>query len=358
MVGHALDLAIGSRKQPTGLLFSIAVALRPYLGFICVVGFIVLSGYCIARSTMKNFSPGRYAVMRVTRLYPLLLVATLVTAFVEWFVLYSPYRPNLWNEGIAVPCFVLAIGGLSAFKCQFGALAPAYTISFELMYYVIWGIAMTAVSAKPARALMVSTAIAVVLLPLQEPIRTFLAADPRHFLVPLGVTLLPAWLLGASLCIFQTPLARLAGRIPVWAAWLVVGWAFAYGFDHFHKPRSIGIDYSDVAYFVIISGLFVIALAAMLARPSPAQNPTDRHLGEISYPLFLIHGPVIVAVQFAMNQLNLRPPFDVALAILAGASVAVAALLTVLVERPVMAWRRKIRLPSRDASIAAAAEPA
>ena len=47
-----------------------AMATRPYYGFVCVIGFIVLSGYCIARSTMNRFSLGDYAVMRVTRVYP------------------------------------------------------------------------------------------------------------------------------------------------------------------------------------------------------------------------------------------------------------------------------------------------
>ena len=53
------------------------MATRPYCGFICVVGFIALSGYCIARSTMKGFALGDYIVKRVTRVYPLLIVAAL-----------------------------------------------------------------------------------------------------------------------------------------------------------------------------------------------------------------------------------------------------------------------------------------
>ena len=78
LLGHAIDLARLSTVAPAGTLFAIAMATRPYFGFICVVGFIALSGYCIARSTLKGFALGSYAVKRVTRVYPLLIVAVLL----------------------------------------------------------------------------------------------------------------------------------------------------------------------------------------------------------------------------------------------------------------------------------------
>ena len=144
LLGHAIDLAHLSAPNASGTLFSIAMATRPYFGFVCVIGFIVLSGYCIARSTMKRFSSGEYAVMRVTRVYPLLIVAVLLTALVEWLASESAYRPDMWIVGRDLRKFVAALAGFSGFKGPFGALTPAYTISFELLYYVIWGLAMTA----------------------------------------------------------------------------------------------------------------------------------------------------------------------------------------------------------------------
>jgi len=132
LVGHAIDLAQASVPNASGTLFSIAMATRPFYGFICVLGFIVLSGYCIVRSTMKRFSLPQYAVKRVTRVYPLLIVAVLLTALVEWLAFDSPYRPGMWVLGRDVRKFVVALAGFSGFKGVFGALAPAYTVSFEL----------------------------------------------------------------------------------------------------------------------------------------------------------------------------------------------------------------------------------
>jgi peptidoglycan/LPS O-acetylase OafA/YrhL len=60
-----------------------------------------------------------------------------------------------------------------------------------------------------------------------------------------------------------------------------------------------------------------------------------------------------------MNAWHIELTFAVNLAILLAASFAAALLLLKFVEQPVMAWRRRLRLPSTRArsSIAAAATP-
>ena len=139
-----------------------AMAARPYFGFICVVGFIALSGYCIARSTMRHFALGDYIVKRVTRVYPLLIVAALLTGPSNGSRSTSPHRPFMWilaRDGrdmkrLSPPC-----SGFSGFKGAFGALAPAYTISFELFYYAIWGLAMKAAAGRGRRALLMATGV-------------------------------------------------------------------------------------------------------------------------------------------------------------------------------------------------------
>jgi peptidoglycan/LPS O-acetylase OafA/YrhL len=104
--------------------------------------------------------------------------------------------------------------------------------------------------------------------------------------------------------------------------------------------------------------LFVTIVAAWIARPSPPQNATDRWLGEMSYPLFVSHGPAIIGLQFALNAWSVHLPFAANLAILLAASFATAMCLLTVVERPVMAWRRRIRLPWTTTARASLVEPA
>lgn len=347
LLGHAIDLAHLSAPHASGTLFAIATATRPFYGFVCVIGFIVLSGYCIARSTMTRFVPGEYAVMRITRVYPLLIVAVLLTALVEWIAAGSPYRPEMWGIGQDVRKFFVALAGFSGFHGTFGALAPAYTISFELLYYAIWGLAMTAALGRSRRALLISAAVAIVLLAVGSRLRGMLGWS-GGFLPAAGIALFPGWLLGAGLALMQDRVTTVARLIPNWAAWLLFVTVYAYLIDT--------VDIYHVVYMTLISGLFFTIVAAWLSRPSPARSATDTWLGEMSYPLFLIHGPTIIGVQFALNAWHIRLTFTTELTILLAASFAAATLLVMFVERPVMAWRRRIRIPSTAARHGEAAE--
>jgi peptidoglycan/LPS O-acetylase OafA/YrhL len=93
-------------------------------------------------------------------------------------------------------------------------------------------------------------------------------------------------------------------------------------------------------------------------RKPVSSEHVGRRLGEISYPLFVIHGPTIIGLQFAMNAWHITPTFAIDLAILLAASFAAAMLLLKFVERPVMAWRRRIRLPSGHARMSSRFMPA
>jgi peptidoglycan/LPS O-acetylase OafA/YrhL len=357
LLGHAIDLAQLSVSNPSGTLFSIAMATRPYYGVVCVIGFIVLSGYCIARSTMNRFSLGEYTVMRVTRVYPLLIVAVLLTGLVEWVAVDSPYRPNMWVLGRDVRKFLVALAGFSGFKGPFGALGPAYTISFELLYYAIWGLAMAAVSGRARRALLIAAAGAVILIVFGSPLRARLGWF-AGFLPIGGIAMFPGWLLGAALALVQDRVTKVARVIPNWAAWILFVSVYAYCVDAFNLPFvAAAREYFQVVYCTILSGLYFTIVATWLARPSPVRGETDTWLGEISYPLFLIHGPTIIGLQFAMNAWHIELTFGANLAILLAASFAAAMLLLKFVEQPVMAWRQRLRLPSTRArsSIAAAA---
>jgi peptidoglycan/LPS O-acetylase OafA/YrhL len=357
LLGHAIDLARLSAAAPSGTLFSIAVAARPFFGFICVVGFIALSGYCIARSTLRRFALGEYIVKRVTRVYPLLIVAALLTGLLEWVALDNPHRPFMWilnRDGRDVKMFIAAVLGFSGFKGPFGALSPAYTISFELFYYAIWGLAMQAAAGRGRRALLLAAAVGVVLMVFGGRMRESLGWF-AGFVPIVGIAVLPGWLLGAALAVAERPMTKVARVIPTWATWLVFVGVFAYGVDAYNLPTDVQTHpYVAFAYFAVISGLFLTVVATWLAHPDPAPRASDLWLGEMSYPLFLMHGPAIIAVQFALNAAGIRLTFAANLAVLIAAAFAAAMVMLTLVERPVMAWRRSSRLRPAPAAPALA----
>ena len=360
MLGHTIDLARLSTVEPSGTLFAIAMATRPFFGFICVVGFIVLSGYCVTRSTLKGFTLDVYVIKRVTRVYPLLVVAVLLTGLFEWIALGNPNRPPMWGlngDGRDFRKFLAALLGFSGFKGPFGAIAPAATISLELLYYTIWGLAMTAASGRGRRALLIAGLAGAVLMMFGDQLRAALGWQ-AGFVPVTGIVVLPGWLLGAGLAVAEKPLTRAARVVPGWAIWIVFVWLFTYANDRFNLPFNVLLPPSIVfPYFTTMSGLIVAIVASWLARPAPAPRATDIWLGEMSYPLFLMHGPAIMATQFALNAAGVHLTFVGHLALLLAAAFLAAMAAVRLVERPVMAWRRGFR-PRPEASAPALAETA
>jgi peptidoglycan/LPS O-acetylase OafA/YrhL len=339
MFGHSIDLAIAGHNS--GMNFAFAVGIRPYCGFVCVIGFIVLSGYCIARSTMARFSVGDYAVRRITRLYPLLLMVAVPAGVLEYALFNNPLRPTMWKQNLDPTSYAYAALGLSGFNVPFGALSPAYTISFELMYYAVWGLSLAVTLGRHRLGWCVAGAASIALLVYGDSLRLMLGTH-AGFAPPLGIALLPAWLFGAALALFQPHMSRVLRWIPPWIMWFVTACAFGYGVDTYEKPRLIPIDRADVIYYILFSALLVVTLAVWLSRDAN-EHPHDTWLGELSYPLFLAHGPVIIAGMTAINALGLTLPFELKVLILVGLAVGAAALLTLYVERPLMAWRRRRR---------------
>ena len=153
------------------------------------------------------------------------------------------------------------------------------------------------------------------------------------------------WLLGGAVAVFQQEMPKWLSRfrLPhIWLAtmfYLVVMWEL----DLF--PSYGTFQLSSVLFYLGLSGLFALAIISALGTSS-GEGRIDRWLGEISYPLFLCHGPVIVFVAFCLREFDLHPNFAVCAMLMVGLSIAVSQAVLVLVERPVLRWRKALREPA------------
>ncbi len=162
MLGHAIDISI--RSSSHDMLFEILIRLRQGLGFVWVVGFVVLSGYCVELSCMKRekFSASRYFAQRLTRIFPLLVVCVLIAGLIEWNIKDSPYRPQVWiGRTDSFRFWVNMVGG-GGFLGQFGSISPAYTISYELLYYLVWGLSRSLAGERLVLALVLNISFALI----------------------------------------------------------------------------------------------------------------------------------------------------------------------------------------------------
>lgn len=259
LVGHAFDIA-GLYAGRDALGFVLAGA-RPFIGFVWVVGFVVLSGFCIELSCRRktSFSAREYVLHRVTRIYPLLVVCALVAGAVELAIYDSPLRPGVWGAGITPAHFVANLWGIS--RAGFGKRIPlAFLVNAALV---------TAVLLLPAEGFAL----------LPRP----LAAIFQRFIL---LIYLP-WLIGAATASF---LERLEGTpalqfLANWA-WPLLFVLLGLGWLLYRLP-AFTVDAPSFGYYVLLG-------AAFARRGQRRASRFKKFLGQLSYPLYLVHGPVIV----------------------------------------------------------------
>ena len=119
-----------------------------------VLGFIVLSGYCIHRNGARrdnNFAIRGYALRRIFRIWPVYVLAVIV-GVVLFFVSSAQdtemARALLGTDGISTACVIAKLTGVSSFIpglhiCSFQGNAPLTTAMVEIWLYVLYGVVVT-----------------------------------------------------------------------------------------------------------------------------------------------------------------------------------------------------------------------
>lgn len=341
LMGHAFDVSLlYASKDPA---FKILAELRGILGFVWVAGFVVLSGFCIELSCMKRPQGRflwRYTGQRASRIFPLLIVCVAITGVTEWLMMDSPLRPRVWEGGVDIEHFWINVAGVGGFFGQFGSIAPAYTISYELLYYSLWGLSRAAMGSRVQVALLVNFGFALgyVLLP---SFGGLITGQWAKVLSPFIVLIYLPWLLGAATA---HHLDRLISIGPIRGAsrfaWpiLLVGTFLA---SRQLGMPSFAVSPLSLVYYLLLGGAFIMLIVrAYDRRHRPAVGTWKHQVGEASYPLYLVHGPVIVFIGFLLNHHAHTYPFFLHFSALIIAAIVCAAVLVVMVERPVMRARR------------------
>lgn len=340
MLGHAIDISMRSSNHD--ILFEALIRLRQGLGFVWVVGFVVLSGYCIELSCLKQakFFALRYFAQRITRIFPLLVVCVFAAGLIEWSIADSPYRPSVWTGKTDLYYFWINLVGAGGFFGQFGSLAPAYTISYELLYYLVWGLSRSLAGERVVLALVMNVCFAIVycVLPAEYigGLPTVLSSVFKQFI---ALIYLP-WLIGAGTAIYLEKLAAnpIVRRIANWG-WIVIFFVVLVGGKGFGMPAFVTTFVSLVYYPTLGLSFSLLIIRAYVRRSETFEIKWKRVLGEISYPLFLIHGPVVILVGFLINAQAIVLPFSVHLLLLTLGSLMAASVLLLTIERPVMRFR-------------------
>lgn len=262
----------------------------PWAGHYAVFGFFLLSGYLMTRVLDRTYGwtrggVGRYLLNRATRVYPMYWVVTALSAGLVLVL------PDPMNGAFRLPATTtewisnVAIFGLD--RTMPRLVPPAWSLHVELTFYVLLALVLARTSLAAALWCAMSIALTVFLLvdgaPWQDRYYTLMAAS-----LPFS--------LGAVIWHFAAWMPTI--RVPAMSA-IVSAYALnLIGAGHWGDPMGGGL-YIALA----LSAALVVGLSQRRGdRMPPVMATLDARLGELSFPIFLVHIPVGEALGWLFLQ--------------------------------------------------------
>ena len=256
-------------------------------GRFAVVVFIVLSGFSLALAPARHGwrldGVLRFAQRRAWRILPAYWAAVAFSLAVAWLIVPPP--------GQAVPDGrSVVVNGLLV-QNLVGAPSPNrsfWSMAVEAQLYVLFPLLLLMVRRWGAVAMVATVTVLVAAVGIVGP-RTFVIQSPPDLAALFAIGIVGAGIVGAGAASRSWPWAwlALAAAVPVLAMIWVLGSVWT--LDH--------LFWVDLALGPAIACLLV-GLAC--GRPGRLVRLLDarpmRHLGESSYSLYLIHGPIVVVI--------------------------------------------------------------
>lgn len=267
LAGHAIQVFVPGPAVLSGNLARHAVLV-----------FFLLSGYLITRSILANigrtpeFSVPEYLVARVTRIYPPLIGAVLLTVAVGWLIqvghLKGAYDDGAVRQAYSAPVSE-AIKALVMAGGLLDANGPLWTLYIEVHLYLV---AMLLALAVCRRSLVWGTAAAVLL--------AYHAQEQVEFALFTAV-----WGLGAVAALFPSHMRGVR--------WL--GWAAAVGLAGVGCWQPGWLDFRSLTLGGPIQLAFALAYLSVVILSGPWQAPRSIvWTAGFSYTLYVVHFPLLL----------------------------------------------------------------
>lgn len=259
-----------------------------------VVGFIVLSGYCIHRTGFRSATSdvGRYAVKRLFRIFPTYLLASVfgLVGFATAIAINSDLGKALSGTTAIEPiCIAAKLFALSAFvpnfhTCAFIGNAPLATVMVEIVLYAFYAAAFTFLvwQGKTAYIAVICTAAWVggLIVAIVKPQYPGLYGWWQNGSL---WGFLPYWWVGA---LFVSPIVSEKARrfLPL----IVMSWlALTAALMMDVSQPALFAEFRKLVFAVLI-GIIVVALDQIHLSP---RNPLSS-VGRAGYSLYAFHAPL------------------------------------------------------------------
>lgn len=277
--------------------------------------FFVISGFVILMTLDRSRSPMDFAIRRVARLWPMLIVATILAAAIVDTIGPRDWRVS-WTDDILTMLTIHPPGH----RLVDGVV---WTLGVEIRFYAIVCALHALVRSGVIKAMLLVQSIAFV-------------AFVVHRFDALSWTLcdgyLPYFLFG--MCCYALWAARGESRAAAVGLAVTAILILVSPFVRFPSGVAggpLGFDVANVAILALF-GLFVVG--SPIVRPFA--SPPLRRLGEASYALYLIHQTAGISVLIATTRAGV--PLWIAMPVVLSAVIGLSLVFFRFIELPAKTW--------------------
>ncbi len=357
VAAHAVDISWAIHPEVPGrfpgwlhdlLLYVVAA------GVYWVIGFFVISGYCIQLSVERQiegrtFPLGQYLLARLSRILPLYYLGLLAALVCER--LMGSARPGCWPQGVNISTLLGQLLVVQNLTQTYGSFAPSWSITNEMFYYLLYGGIVCVALKRGIRPTTLGMVLCMVLAVALDWVyfRAVRTAYVRSSGLLFGLGII--WFQGALVAEYRQSLrgSRLARTVSAgWIPVLIAAMAMWYS-------QNVHLQ----VVYVMLGMAFTLMLVRFVAFEPEARSVPDRGrsgalirmLGLASYPTYLFHGPIVMLTGSAILRWQLISDWRVTWLVLCSVGIGSGVLLGELAERPIMAWRagylRRLKQVSR-----------
>jgi len=245
------------------------------IGKVAVMAFFTLSGYWVTRVFVERYSHARQGVWvfylaRFLRIWPLYATIFLIVLFL-WLIMPLQLPPDFW---VALPILGVASHGIDI-------IGVTWSLDVELQFYLLLPVIvlLRGFPSSPNKAIIVLGGALIWACGLFLGWRYEFETALRY---------LPLFLAGAAIFLFDLNVGRTAARISVTAFILAGGGATLVPALTPFVIYGSGSDLADKT-FALFWGLLLIPFIMFNVRQPSGRM--DRHLGNLSYVIYLVHYP-------------------------------------------------------------------
>ncbi len=306
------------------------VSYSPQAAVLAVDFFFLLSGFVLAHSYDERLSSNRmtwrqFMAVRIIRLYPMLFVSVAVGGIL--FILHHKFDIVI-STIITIGSFALLPVGLMAGTVAYPVNIPVWSLFFEFVASAVFGSRAGRLSNRCLVTLVVASGIALTPVAIWGGPYIWIGfGSPATFLLGFVRVSYPFW---AGVLLFRIVRQRAVPRMPIG----IIGFILAL----LLLPSACGPAYILLLDFLAFP--VVVAFAACAAFGSLTARICSI-LGRLSYPLYIIHFPILGVIHYESERLHIAVSHWVPLVIGTVASVIVAQILLITFDEPVRKCLRK-----------------